>query len=599
MKSVMTVLLLSKMFRQLYAASAENFLLKFRLSKLKRTVLLLFSTLERETTEMKTTADKQAGFFDNRDRKDFYDFFLLDNDPFVKKEKMGNSVLYVFSKQALRIFAEGATFLSAGGGGPKQVAFNMLENSKIEEACGISIFPPDGGNCDNDFDTAMAGEVFAPSAIWNNQDYEACLQSFAALCPDYGVVYGIEIATINGLTAPICAGVLNHKDGKTCCFLLDYPSIRAIPKMNMDLYQSAVPIKKVIMRTKEGIGPAPLISLSCDALAAQDYIVDKMNHDQWGFSGVGGFAIYPYKLSELKNTYSAYLYPYAFNYAYSIGRAMSTPAFTENICQCSKIYTGYTPVTLFSGHFESMEKGAAANQDHMRITFKSCTDGVYEKLCLYTSNENLIAFLHVYEGTDYRKCLSVNPVAMGPDAITYLLMEDVPDYPIFRKGQSFTNEELNPAHYPADLFKNTKIAIMALPEQRMRNHDSLAEIFMDEIKLVMNDFEIHETIPSRFAPVENLMVYQPVISINMASSDTNAEQKNKKDCSEIPNYEVYISDETSVAKIYYTADGSVPDQSAALYTSPFLSYGGTLIRARAYKDSLTPSIIADRTVSVQ
>lgn len=56
--------------------------------------------------------------------------------------------------------------------------------------------------------------------------------------------------------------------------------------------------------------------------------------------------------------------------------------------------------------------------------------------------------------------------------------------------------------------------------------------------------------------------------------------------------EVTIQSETPDAMIYYTTDGSDPDQSSSLYTSPVTIPVTTTLKARAYADGLVPSAIA-------
>lgn len=53
--------------------------------------------------------------------------------------------------------------------------------------------------------------------------------------------------------------------------------------------------------------------------------------------------------------------------------------------------------------------------------------------------------------------------------------------------------------------------------------------------------------------------------------------------------EVDLGSATAGATIYYTLDGSEPDESALLYQKPFEISGSLTIKARAYKDGYTPS----------
>ena len=58
---------------------------------------------------------------------------------------------------------------------------------------------------------------------------------------------------------------------------------------------------------------------------------------------------------------------------------------------------------------------------------------------------------------------------------------------------------------------------------------------------------------------------------------------------------VTISTTTPGAVIYYTTDGSTPDETSTLYTDPIPVSTTTTVRARAYEESLEPSNIASAT----
>lgn len=51
--------------------------------------------------------------------------------------------------------------------------------------------------------------------------------------------------------------------------------------------------------------------------------------------------------------------------------------------------------------------------------------------------------------------------------------------------------------------------------------------------------------------------------------------------------------------IYYTMDGSVPDETSLIYTTPIPIQASTAIRARAYQDGLHPSVIKSKTFIVR
>ncbi|MCM8816664.1 MAG: chitobiase/beta-hexosaminidase C-terminal domain-containing protein [Candidatus Omnitrophica bacterium] len=63
--------------------------------------------------------------------------------------------------------------------------------------------------------------------------------------------------------------------------------------------------------------------------------------------------------------------------------------------------------------------------------------------------------------------------------------------------------------------------------------------------------------------------------------------------------DVEISCPTAGATIYYTVDGSDPDQSSSVYSAPIHLTQTTTIKARAYKDDYSPSQIATGTFTIQ
>ncbi len=59
--------------------------------------------------------------------------------------------------------------------------------------------------------------------------------------------------------------------------------------------------------------------------------------------------------------------------------------------------------------------------------------------------------------------------------------------------------------------------------------------------------------------------------------------------------DIYMSTATSGANIYYTLDGSDPNDSSTLYTGSFPITAGGTVKARAYKSGMVPSDIASAT----
>jgi uncharacterized repeat protein (TIGR03806 family) len=62
---------------------------------------------------------------------------------------------------------------------------------------------------------------------------------------------------------------------------------------------------------------------------------------------------------------------------------------------------------------------------------------------------------------------------------------------------------------------------------------------------------------------------------------------------------VTLSSATPGAEIHYTLDGSVPGPSDPIYERPIRLDGPTVVRARAYKDGLTRSIVVQQTYVVE
>jgi hypothetical protein len=62
--------------------------------------------------------------------------------------------------------------------------------------------------------------------------------------------------------------------------------------------------------------------------------------------------------------------------------------------------------------------------------------------------------------------------------------------------------------------------------------------------------------------------------------------------------DVTITNSDPEAVIYYTLDGSTPTESSNLYSSPIHVMDNTVIRARAYKESFSPSKVAVGTFNI-
>jgi len=62
--------------------------------------------------------------------------------------------------------------------------------------------------------------------------------------------------------------------------------------------------------------------------------------------------------------------------------------------------------------------------------------------------------------------------------------------------------------------------------------------------------------------------------------------------------QIFMSTTTPGASIFYTLDGSDPDQNDPLYTEPFILASSATVRARAFKEGMPPSAIAEATYTI-
>ncbi|MCC5839216.1 MAG: chitobiase/beta-hexosaminidase C-terminal domain-containing protein [Opitutales bacterium] len=62
--------------------------------------------------------------------------------------------------------------------------------------------------------------------------------------------------------------------------------------------------------------------------------------------------------------------------------------------------------------------------------------------------------------------------------------------------------------------------------------------------------------------------------------------------------EVSLASVTEGARIHYTLDGSIPDETSPLYSEPFFLGGSTRVRARAFADDLNPGQLTEATYLV-
>lgn len=406
-----------------------------------------------------------------------------------------------YPKEALIDFIAGNTLLATGGGGAEQIARNLLEASGIASVTTVTLDEVDDGMAG-----AMVAQVFAPSALWANQDYHSALRSFVKNVGT-GLVFPGETGAVNGIVPAIVASLTNSVllDGST--------SDRSLPEMDMTLFQNTVPLGTVDI-----VGPAGTPVCSRDfgddsnALDAEDFILSVMDSYQEDFRGVGGFAAYPLSGRRLKEiAASELLYAGTFDYALQLGRVMREQGTLEAIMAAVQDYLdpGHSPYTLFTGYL--VDDGLHPHaQDYGCIDFRCDDPDSALGLRIYSSNENMIAFATIWvlvKGAMTARELF--PVAIGPDGITYLLLEgeSVKGY---KAGFSFTNEAFDPQYGDPDFFRDHKIAVIGIPEPRLRRPD-IIDSFKREISRAMESFGTTYTFS--YIPIEDLPKLLPSFDI--------------------------------------------------------------------------------------
>lgn len=419
----------------------------------------------------------------------------------------------IYSKNDLIDFIEGSTLLATGGGGATQIALNMLDASGITEVTVASLDQvPDGAPA------AMVAQVFAPSALWEFQDYHSALNSFSQSV-GCGLVLSGEVGAVNGIVPAIVAS-------RTGSLLLKCStSDRSLPEMDMTLFQNSVGLGLV-----EIVGPAgsPVCSkdfqTDSNALDAETFILDSMNTYEQQFHGVGGFAAYPLTGRQLKGIgTSGLLFANTFDYALQLGQVMRRQGSLAAVLQTVSGYlgSGYSPYTLFTGYFVAFGLHPHA-QDYSSIDFRSDDPESALGLRLYASNENMIAFATLWVMVrGAMTAIELFPVAIGPDAITYLLLEGESPKG-YKAGFSFTNEAFDPTYGDPGFFRYNRIAVIGIPEPRLRRQDIIAA-FAREITRAMESFGKEYT--NTYIPIEDLPKIGEALDIRR-SADSNLNSLN-------------------------------------------------------------------------
>ena len=411
-----------------------------------------------------------------------------------------------YNQNDLLSYKEGATLLASGGGGAKQIAKNLLALSRVETVNAIpSALLSDTARI------GMVAQVFAPSAIWANQDFHSALNSFAACVGQGGAILPVEVGAVNGIIPAIVASLINS-------FLLtDSTSDRSVPEMDMTLFQDVVPLGKVVMVPKSG---TPIYQQAfgkdAEALDAENYILKVMDDHADAFQGVGGFTAYPMSGLDLKQyATQGYLFENTFDYAIALGQAMSAGGGLDGVMAVIDTYLGsqYSPYTLFTGYLVAAVQHPHA-QDYGYADFKSADPESILGARIYYSNENMIAYATMWvlvQGAP--TAVELFPIAIGPDAIGYLLLEGKSPKG-YQAGFSFSNEAFDPSTGDPQFFQMNKVAIIGIPEPRLRRADIISA-FSREIAKTRKSFGL--SYDGKYTPIENLPKLQSVLDIKANS----------------------------------------------------------------------------------
>ncbi len=475
-----------------------------------------------------------------------------------------------YSRDDLNSFIEGATLLATGGGGPIEVAKTLLDQSGVTSVKTLpSRSVPDG------MKIAMTGQVFAPSDIWSNLDFTSALNSYTSLVPEGGVrgVLPIEVGAVNGIVPAIIAGM-------TGAYLIADAQIdRSMSQMDMGLFQMNVGFNNLHMVTKDGEVAAEISypGQETDAMVLEKDILDTMDAHA-GFQGVGGFASYSMSGTDLRDHFDrGLLIGDTFEYAKRLGTSMDAPDFEPRILDTIQRHIGpdYSPYRLFRGYLVQAQQQAHA-QDYGCVDFITSDPTSCTGARIYYSNENMIAYRLLWvlvRGVPTP--MELNPMAIGPDAVCYLLMEG--ETQNFRKGHSFSNEAYDQAHGAPDFFRTHEIELIGIPEPRLRTRP-IIDTFAREIATTKQAFGRPYT--GNYIPMEQLNTLTPIIDMPRAEGDMGGHSH------------ITMTAGVANAEIRYTLDGSEPDQDSRRYAEPIpcSALSGRGIRANLFHNDGRPGL---------
>lgn len=451
-----------------------------------------------------------------------------------------------YSHDDLNDFLEGSAFLATGGGGPSEVAKGLLDKSGVTSVKTIkSQSAPDG------MKIAMTGQVFAPSDIWSNMDFTSALNSFNSLVPEGGVrgVLPIEVGAVNGIVPAIIAGLTDSY------LIADTQIDRSMSQMDMGLFQMNVGFNKLHMVTKDGELGADINypAQETEAMVLEEDILDTMKNTP-GFQGVGGFATYSMTGADLGNHFDrGFLIGDTFEYARKLGKSMKAPDFENRILDTVQghIGHGHRPYRLFKGYLMKAEQVAQA-QDYGYVDMITSDPASCAGARIYYSNENMIVYHLLWvlvQGVPTP--LELGPMAIGPDAICYLLLEG--EHKTFKKGHSFCNEAFAKGNGDPDFFRTHEFALIGIPEPQLRTRPIITT-FAREIQRAKKAFG--HTYTGSYNPIERLIGHRPGIDMQRVEGENGG------------NSHVILKADAANAEIRYTLDGSEPNQGSLLYEAP-------------------------------
>ena len=478
---------------------------------------------------------------------------------------MDHPAMHVYSKEDLRCYIEGATLLATGGGGAKQVAHNLLDKSGVENVYGIgsSLVP-------ETMEIATAAQVFAPSAIWANQDYKSALNSYNRLIPGSHAPRGVlpvEVGAVNGIVPAIIAALSN------AYLILDSQIDRSMPEMDMGLFHLHVPYRHLEMVTEDGDEKVNKYysEKMTDAMIPEEDILNAMQ-DHPGFKGVGGFATYLMTGADLVSyANQGWIFHNTFEYARQIGSQMGQPDFENRIFQVIQQHLGssFRPYRLFTGYLVETKEQAHA-QDYGYADFISDDPESAMGARIYYSNENMIAYHLLWVLVrDVPVPIETGPMAIGPDSISYLLLEGGNE--TFKAGYSFSNEAFQEAHGDPDLFKTNRVAIIGIPEPRLRS-DPVTKAYAREITRAREAFG--KTYDGVYIPIERLNAMCPRVDVKKSSG------------------KVTVSGSIPGSVIRYTTDGNTPGADSPVLKDPLelSAVAGRVLKARLFLQDGSPAL---------